>query len=135
MKVRNEEKSRVRFLSSWPMEVGPGKKVVFPSAPFRLSKSEIALANQHALNICTPYGVVWKAMIQFGDKVHLRSVQWKHVISSGILKYTIRDILGPYQRKTLFQLCNLLSELLAEQLDQTQLDVLEYRTHRVLSLL
>ena len=46
VKVRNEEKNRMKFLSSWPSEiqVGSTKKVVIPPAPFRLSKSEIKIA-------------------------------------------------------------------------------------------
>ena len=56
-------------------------------------------------------------------------------MASGILKYCIRSQLGTFQRKTLFELCDLLSELLAEKLDSSYLDTLEYRVHRVLALL
>lgn len=42
IKVRNEETHRMRFTSSWPTEVQSGSKIkiVLPSAPFCLSKSD-----------------------------------------------------------------------------------------------
>lgn len=36
----------------------------------------------------------------------MKSVQWKHVLELGILKYCIRELLGPFQRKTIFELCD-----------------------------
>ena len=137
VKVRSEEKNRMRFTSSWPMEVqvGSATKIILPPAPFRLSKSEMKIANQRALNIRTPHSVDWKAQMIFSEKIHMKSIHWKHVIASGILKYCIRDLLGSKQRKTVTELCEVLSQLVAEEVDMSHLDVLEYRTHRVLALL
>ena len=137
VKVRSEEKNRMRFVSTWPtqVQVGATTKTVLPAAPFRLSKPEMKVANRRAVSIRTPHGTDWKPQILFGDKVHLKSVQWKHVVASGILKYCIRGVLGNFQRKTLFELSDVLFELVAEQVDMSLIDVLEYRTHRVLALL
>ena len=65
----------------------------------------------------------------------MKSVQWKHTITSGILKYCIRGLLGSHQRRTLYELSDVLSVLVAEEVDMSTIDVVEYRTHRVLALL
>ena len=137
VKVRSEEKDRMRFPSTWStqVQIGAIKKTVLPAAPFRLSKVEMKIANQRAMNIRTPHGTDWKPKVLFGDKVHLKRVQWKHVVASGILKYCIRGALGSFQHQTLFELCDVLSELVAEEVDMSHIDALEYRTHRVLALL
>lgn len=137
VKVRNEEKNRIRFPATWPIQVQVGSttKASLPAAPFRLSKLEMKVANRRAVSVRTPHGTDWKPQMLFGDKVHLKSVQWKHVVASGILKFCIRGVLGSFQRKTLFELFDVLSELVAEEVDMSRIDVLEYRTHRVLALL
>ena len=134
-KVRAEEKIRKRFESSWLEETDKTKRVVLPPAPFRLSKTQCQIANKRALSIRTPHSFDWTPKEIFGDKIHLKSVQWKHVLASGILKYCLRELLGRYQRKTLFELCDVVSLLLAEEMDYSQFDVLEHRVHRVLCLL
>lgn len=65
----------------------------------------------------------------------MKSVQWKHTVTSGILQYCIRGLLESHQRKTLNESCDVLSELVAEGVDMSRIDILEYRTHRVLALL
>lgn len=136
-KVRNEEKKRLRFRSSWPIEIQAGSaiKTSLPSAPFRLSKSDMKIANQRALGIRTPHGTDFNAQLLFSEKIRMKSVQWKHVVASGVLKYCIRGLLGSFQCKTLMELCNVLSMLVAEEIDMSCIDNLEYRTHRVLALL
>ena len=64
----------------------------------------------------------------------MKSVQWKHV-ASGVLKYCTRGLLGSFHHKTLMELCNVLSMLVAEEIDMSCIDDLKYRTHRVLALL
>ena len=59
----------------------------------------------------------------------------KSVLASGILKFCIRGLLGDTQRKTLYEFCDVLSLLVAEGVNVSDLDSLEYRVHRVLSLL
>ena len=136
-KVRAEEKARMRFPDSW---VSQGEhdstlKVNLPPAPFRLSKDDIKLANKRVLNVCTPYGMDWKKQEIFGTKCRLKSAEWKHLMTCGILKYCLRGMLGTFQRKTLMELCDVLSDLVAEELETAQLEKLEYRTHRVLALI
>ena len=122
---------RKRF-THLPLELS---KTTLPPAPFRLSKSDCKLANQRALSVRTPHGFDWTSRAIFDDKVHMKSVQWKHILTSGILKYCIRELLGPFQRKTIFELCDVLSLLLSEEVCISELDALEDRVHRVLSLL
>ena len=64
----------------------------------------------------------------------MKSVQWKLVLTSGILKYSICGLLGSFQRRTIFELCDVVSLLLSEDC-VSNLDALEVRVHRVLSLL
>ena len=66
---------------------------------------------------------------------HLNSNQWKHVIASGILKFCVRGLLGKTQEKTLMELCDVLSILCSEQVNIQNMDAVEYRVHRVLSLM
>ena len=58
VKVWSEEKDRMRFPLTWSTQVPVGaiKKTVLPAAPFRLSKVEMKIANQWAMNIRTPHG-------------------------------------------------------------------------------
>lgn len=86
------------------------------------------------MNITTPSGMDWKAQKLFGKGAHrMKSVEWRHVLSSGILKYCIRGLLGKDQRTTLIELCNVVQLLCAEEVIPTHTDALEYRVHRVLS--
>lgn len=79
------------------------------------------VANRRAVSVRTPHGTDWKQQMLFGEKVHLKSVQWKHVVASGILKFCIRGALGSFQRQTLFELCDVLSELVAEEIDVSRM--------------
>ena len=138
IKVRTEEHTRGRFVSSRPIVNDPTKKtkkIALPPAPFRLSKSDKIIANKRALCIRTPHSFDWTPKEIFSEKVHLKSVQWKYVLASGVLKYCLRNLLGTFQRKTLFELCDVLSLLLSEEIDYSEFDVVERRVHRVLSLL
>lgn len=135
IKVRKEEQQRKRFKGSW-VKSGDNSSIL-PPAPFLLSKEEMAVANNRALSVKVPSGVDWKRRKLFDRKSigYLKSVEWKHVLCSGILKYCIRDILGEEQRKTLYELCDVVSELLDYNVDDDAIDSIEYRVHRVLSLL
>ena len=57
------------------------------------------------------------------------------ILASGIPKFCIRGLLGDTQRKTLYEFCNVISLLAAEGVNVSELDSLECRVHRVLSLL
>ena len=140
IKVRAEERARTRFCTAWVPDEGTShkqskksKRVVLPPAPFRLTPTEIKSVNQRLLSIRTPHLIDWKQQ-PFGAKMHMKSVQWKNLMACGILKYCMRDMLGTLQRKTLIELCDVVSELVSEEIDASQLDTLEYRTNRVLSL-
>ena len=135
VKLRKAEQHFNRFPSAWVKTVIRNEKetLYVPSAPFALKKEEAILANARAMCITAPSGM---ACHLFGKGVgNLNSNQWKHVLSSGILKYCIRGLLGPEQRDTLVELCDVMQVLCAETVNVQNLDSLEYRVHRVLSLL
>lgn len=64
----------------------------------------------------------------------MKSVHWRHILVSGILKFCIRGLLGEKQRHTLFELCDVISCLNSEIVDIQMLDSIEYRLHNALSL-
>ena len=110
---------------------GKTKKFV-PQAPFSLSKSDLSIGNNRALSVKTLSGTDWRPCWLF----HKSAFQMKSVLASGILlKFCIRGLLGDTQRKTLYKFCDMLSLLAAEGVTVSELDSLEYRVHRVLSLL
>ena len=64
----------------------------------------------------------------------MKSVHWRYILVSGILKFCIRGLLGEKQRHTLFELCDVISCLNSETVDIQMLDSVEYRLHNALSL-
>ena len=133
-KLRMEEKLRNRFRSSWIGD-NHAARLPLPPAPFRLTKQEIKLANERCINIKVPSWVDWKHRRLFRNAMYLKSVEWKHVLISGILKFCIRGCLGKKQRSTVFELCNVLSDLCSRSINVVEVDGLEYRLNRVLALL
>ena len=140
MKVREEEKQRKRFRVSWvnsDLDEGLPQKSSLPPAPFTLSKNEKEIANERAMSIVVPAGTDWKKrklFVQSGIG-YIKSIEWKHILTSGVLKYCLRDLLGERQRKVLFELCDVVTLLTKEAVTVIDLDAVEYRVHRVLSLL
>ena len=134
MKVRLDEQNRKRFRTSWIRE--EGSSIVIPQSPFSISKSNLVLANKRSLNVKAPSGVDWRPSQLFGkDASHLKSNQWKHVIASGILKFCVRGLLGKNQETTLMELCDIVAILCSEEVAIRNMDAVEYRVHRVLSLM
>ena len=132
-KVRAEEQSRGRFPTTWCDK--NEKRHKLPPAPFRLNSEEQAIANERCVKIVVPQGVDWKRRSLFSKKVSLKSNEWKNVLTCGILKFCLRGLLGREQRRTLFELSDVVASLLAEEIDMDSIESLEYRVHRVLSLL
>lgn len=136
VKVRMDEKERKRFRSSWVKTSRDGDKTFVPPAPFSISSNDLIVANQRSMNVKAPAGVDWRPLKLFGkDASRLKSNGWKHVLTSGILKFCIRGLLGKDQEATLNELCDVASLLCAEQIQMDNMDGLEYRVHRVLSLM
>lgn len=134
LKVRQEEKHRKRFRPTW---VKSGhKNEPLPPAPFSLSRQDMSVASSRALSITVPAGIDWKRRKLFERKSlgYIKSIEWKHVLCSGILKYCIRGLLGEKQRESLFELCDVVAALLAYDVAEEDMDSLEYRVNRVLSL-
>jgi hypothetical protein len=135
LKVRLEEKNRKRFRTAW-VKSGHEREPL-PQAPFSLSQQEISVAKNRAFSVVVPAGIDWKRRKLFDRKSlgYIKSIEWKNVLSSGILKYCIRGLLGEKQRKALFELCDVVAALLDYDVAEEDVDSLEYRVHRVLSLL
>lgn len=134
VKVRNEEKSRKRFRPTWIGEdYRPSRPL--PPAPFVFSNDEISIANQRSRSIQVPAWIDWKQKRLFAKSVHLKSVEWMHALASGILKYCVRGCLGNKQRQTLYEMCDVVAALSASAIDPSEVDSIEYRVSKVLSLL
>ena len=132
-KVRREEKMRGRFPTSWIQEGDDN----LPPAPFRLNPAELKIANARAKKVCVPLGFDWKPRAVFSSPVGMKSHAWKQMVSTSILKYLLRGLLGARQRQTLFILINVLSQLCVEMvhMDITLLNSLEHDVHQALALL
>lgn len=65
----------------------------------------------------------------------MKSSQWRLLLTSGILKYCLRGLFRDLQRKTLFELCDVVAVLTNDSINIQDLDSIEYRAHRVLSLI
>ncbi len=131
-KVRMDEEQRGRFRSAWVTD----DSTSLPLAPFRLSAEALKIANARAVGIKVPLGFDWRPRPFFQVKsVGMKSHEWKQVISTGIVKFCIRGLLGKNQRATLFELCDVLAQVCSEELRVAEMDDLEHRVHRVLALL
>ena len=98
-KVRQEEKFRTRFPTSWVKDCSQNK---LPPAPFSLSKDEVTLADERAKRVLVPTGFDWSPRTIFSRSTGMKSHEWKQLASNGILKFCLRGMLGNNQRKTLF---------------------------------
>ena len=137
--LRREEQHRNHFRCTW-VKSGCEKDPL----PFSLSRErererereEMVVTNSRALSITVPSGVDWRRRKSLDRKSlsYVKSVEWKHVLSSCILKYCIRGLLGEQQRTTLFELRDV-SAVLAYDIAVDDINSIKYRVHRVLSLL
>ena len=135
VKSRREEEHRHRFRGSW-VKLGDEAEQL-PPAPFRLDKQGVSTANRRALSIKVPHGTNWKRRQLFSKSYmkQMKSSEWRLVLSSGILKYCLRGgILGKLQQSTLFELCDVVKLLTDDFVKQQDIDAMEYRLHRALSL-
>ena len=114
VKVRREEEKRGRFQETW-VETS-GEKRPLPDAPFHLKVNEVLLADKRLMSIKVPHGTDWKCQKLFDKSIsiHMKSVHWRHILVSGILKYCIRGVLGDEQR---YKLCDIISALTSETVD------------------
>lgn len=106
-----------------------------PTASFRLSSVEHNLFNIRAKTIRVPLGFGWVANVLLQNKVGMKSHSWKQMVSTAILKYCIRGLLGRHQRQALFLLFDVLAQSCAEVVNINTVDSLERDVHRVLSQL
>ena len=85
-KVREEEKVRKRFRSSWMKD----SSATIPPAPFRLSNEDIQLADDRAKRIFVPFGFDWHPRDIFKKTTGMKSHEWKQLSCHGILKFCLR---------------------------------------------
>ena len=135
-KVR-EEKQRNGFPEAWLSDSIENEKITLPPAPFVPSKEEQDIANNRVMSITMPHGLDWKQKKLFRRNGfgQIKSVEWKHALTCGIIKYSIKDLMGDQQRSTLFELCDVLTLVTSDTLSLNELDMIELQVHRVLSLL
>ena len=133
-KVRAEKQQRGRFRDAWVRSESAQK---LPDAPFRLNHKEVAITAERANSVQVPASFDWKPRPIFGKKgvSGMTSHAWKELVSTRILKFTLRGLLGKKQRLTLFFFLDTLALLLAETVDMSSIDSLEYDVHKALSLL
>lgn len=83
-KVRQEEKKRKRFHSSWIEDSNVRK---LPPAPFSLSRDDILLADQRAKSIYVPSSFDWRPRGFFSKRAGMKAHEWKEVVTCGVLKF------------------------------------------------
>ena len=130
-KVRRHEEHIGRFRKCWVSE----ESSALPAAPFRLQSNEKAITTERAKKVQVPLLLKWRPSPIFGTKTKMNSHTYKELVSTRILKYTLRGLLGRRQRITLFFFLDTLAALCAEVIDMSAIDALEYNVHRSLSLL
>ena len=78
----------------------------------------------------------WKPKALFSVKfIGMKSHSWKQLVSTKILKYCLRGLLGNQQRQSLFLFCSVLAQICAESINMLSLQQLEFEVHHSLSLL
>lgn len=130
-KVREEEKLRKRFPTSWIKD----SREKLPLAPFVLPKDDIKLADDRAKRVLVPYGFDWQPRDIFSKTTGMKSHEWKQLACNGILKFCLRGMLGRKQRSTLFKLFDVLESICAEDILADSIDALEQQVHTVLALI
>lgn len=131
IKVRKEEKNLRRFKTAWIEDDGVSK---LPHAPFALSSDEVLLADKRAESILVPSSFDWRPRPFFSKTTGMKAHEWHQVVTNGILKFCLRDMLAKKQRKTLFKLFDMLTLLYAEEIDLDSIDQIEEDLHKVLAL-
>ena len=107
-KVRKHEEHIGRFRKSWVTD----ESSALPAAPFRLQPAEIVITSQRAKQVQVPLSVEWTPKPIFGGKIgKMNSHMYKELVSTRILKYTLRGLLGKRQRITLFFFLDTLAPL------------------------
>ena len=94
-----------RFLDLWPSDgVGESDDEHVPG-PWQLSREEIKIADERASSICLPVVFGLKSCPLFSNylKIH-RTSDWLRLVTAGVLKFCLRELLGDLQRRVLFRL-------------------------------
>lgn len=130
-KVRAEEKTRGRFRGAWIAD----EHSVLPPAPFHLTTAELKIANQRSKHIKVPVGFDFRPKAVFMAKaIGMKSHAWHQMVSTFILKYCLRGLLGQRQRQSLFFFFDVLSRLCVQVVNSTLMNI-EEDVHRSVSLL
>ena len=120
--VMQAERDRGGFLDLWPEETEEHPLDV----PWQLSREETKTADNRALSLCLPLGFGLKPAPFFSQHDRIcRCSDWLEMVSTGILKYCLRGLLGQEQRRVIFRLFDCLRSLVAPAHSEEDLDSLE----------
>ena len=124
--VLREERDHRRFLDLWRSEDNGEDEVQPLPGPWELTPEEVRIANDRAMSICLRIGFGFKSGSWFTNyqKIH-RTSDWLKLVTTGILKFCLRGLLGERQRLDLFRLLDCLRDIAASVNTAVSLDVLE----------
>ena len=103
--------------------------------PFTLSKKDLEITNDRAELIQYPVGFGLKTGRVFSNTGSLKSHDWIQLVTQGVLKFCLRDLLGETQRKTLFRFLDCLTLLCAESQNLRKLDAIEEEVNICIALM
>ena len=132
--VLREERDHGRFLDLWPSEANGEDDVQPLPGPWELTPEEVRIANDRAMSICLPIGFGFKSGSWFTNyqKIH-RTSDWLKLVTTRILKFCLRGLLGERQRLVLFRLLDCLRDIAASVHTAVSLDALESLIHETLA--
>ena len=101
---------------------------------WELTPKQVRIANGRAMFICLPIGFGFKSYSWLTNyqKIH-RTSDWLKLVTTGILKFCLRDLLGKRQRLVLFRLLDCLRDIAASVHAAASLDALELLIHETLA--
>ena len=129
--MRKQEEQYGRFPTSWVKGTS-----TLPKAPFTLTKDQISIADRRAMSVHVPYGFDWRPHAIFGNPggMKMKSHEWKQVVTSGVLKFCLRNSIASKQQHTMFNLFDIIRELCAECVDSSRLEELKSSVQEALAL-
>ena len=132
--VLREERDHGRFLDLWPSEANGEDDVQPLPGPWEQTPEEVRIANDRAMSICLPIGFAFRSGSWFTNyqKIHCTS-DWLKLVTTGILKFCLRGLLGERQRLVLFRLLDCLRDIAASVHTAVSLDALESLIHETLA--
>ena len=92
------------------------------------------LADERANSILLHSSIDWRPRSIFSKKEGMKAHEWLEVVTSGILKFCLRGMLGKNQRQTLYKLFDVITDLCVEDIAIDSIEKLEQEVHHALAL-